>query len=267
MTTQIPFKSIQVNIQDMGQGLPIVLLHGYLLSSEAWGGFAGELAQHHRVVAIDIPGHGASGVLGETHTMEMMADAVAHVLEAMQIGKCILIGHSMGGYIALAFLGKYPDRLLAFSLFHSTPFADTDEKKANRDREIAMVREGKRETLYNVNIPKMFADDNLPDMKNEIEMAKGIAQRTKSEGIIALLEGMKSRPDQLSLLRKTEIPFLLVLGKKDNYIPYDIVSEKMGIPRNITKLILENSGHMGFVEEKEKSVLGVLRFINELKIA
>jgi len=264
MITEIPFENIKVKIKDQGKGIPVVLLHGYLESLEIWGEFANSLSKEYRIILIDIPGHGGSGILGEVHSMDMMAEAVNHVLVSLNISKCILIGHSMGGYVTLAFLEKFPDKLIAFSLFHSTPFADNDEKKANRDREIQLIKEGKKAVVYNVNIPKMFADDNLFEFKKEIEFSKKIAKNTPNEGIIALLHGMKSRPDRLELLKKTQVPFLLVMGKKDNYIPYDIVSERIGIPRDITKLILEKSGHIGFIEEKEKSVLGVLRFISHL---
>ena len=261
---EVQFGKINVAFKDLGKGTPLVLLHGYLESMEIWGEFADLLANNYRIILIDLPGHGKSGVSGKIHTMEMMADAVNEVLTSLQIDKCILVGHSMGGYVTLAFLDKYPDKLLAYSLFHSTPFADNEEKKANRDREINLIREGKKEMIYNVNIPKMFADDNLDEFEREINYAKEIAKNTPDEGIIALLNGMKERPERVELIKNTQVPFLLVLGKKDNYIPYDIVSEKIGIPRNLTKLILEKSGHIGFIEEKEKAVLGMIRFIAHL---
>jgi len=265
MIKYISFENIKLRIKEQGRGdICIVLLHGYLETLEIWDGFAESLAENYRVVSLDIPGHGESGILGEVHQMDKMAEAVNTVLETLKIDNCILIGHSMGGYVTLAFLDKFPEKLLAFSLFHSTPFADNGEKKENRNREIKLIKEGKKASIYSVNIPKMFADDNLFMFEKEIDTIIKTAQKIPDEGIIALLNGMKERQDRLELLINTKVPYLLVLGKKDNYIPYDIVSEKIGIPNNITKLILEKSGHIGFVEEKEKSVLGIKRFIENI---
>ncbi len=265
MTKEVLIDGVKIRYSERGVGTPVVLLHGYLLSLEVWGRFAEGLAEKYRVICIDIPGHGASGVYGETHTMDHMAEIINKVLEQIMIEKCILVGHSMGGYITLAFLDKFPEKLIAFSLFHSTPFADSDEKKQNRDREIELVKAGKKESVYSINIPKMFADDNLFNLENEVEFAKQLAKNNPDEGIVALLRGMKERPDRLMLLKHTTIPYLLVLGKKDNYIPYGAISERIGIPRNITKLILEGSGHIGYIEELEKSVLGFYRFIDDLE--
>ena len=264
MIKTFKYKNANIRYKDQGKGIPIILLHGYLESLEIWDGFAAELIHKYRIVSIDIPGHGASGILGEIHTMEEMAGCVNYFLEILAIEKCILIGHSMGGYIVMAFLKLYAEKLLAFSLFHSTPFADTEEKKQNRDREIELIKEGKKETIYKMNIPKMFADDNLYDFNEKINEIILTAQKMPEKGIIALLNGMKNRSDHYEMLKNTNLPFLLILGKKDNYIPYETVSERIGFTRNMTKLILENSGHVGFIEEKDKSVLGVIRFIENL---
>ena len=161
-------------------------------------------------------------------------------------------------------MAKYRYKLNGICLFHSTPFADSEEKRMNRDREINLVREGKKDILFNTNIPKGFATDNLEKFSTEISRAKTIAGRNEEDGIIALLEGMKIRPDRQNVLKETGLPVLFILGKKDNYIPYDIISERIGIPNHMTKLILENSGHIGFIEEKEKCVIGFLRFLDNL---
>ena len=264
MEEDIQFENIYIHYKDCGKGIPVVLLHGYLESGEIWNTFTNELKKFFRVICIDIPGHGKSGVMGEIHTMEKMAEAVKQVLDNLKIKECILIGHSMGGYITLAFLELFPQYLKAFSLFHSSPFADNDEKKQNRDREIDLIKKGKKEVVYTVNIPRMFADDNIFRYEKEIKEALKIAKNIPDDGIVALLNGMKERKDRLQLIQDTKIPFLLVLGKKDNYISYDLISEKLGIPRCVTKLVLENSGHIGFIEEKEKSYLGIRRFIESL---
>lgn len=264
MIKEILYQGAKIRYKDQGEGIPIVLLHGYLLSLDIFNEFAGELAVKYRVVSIDLPGHGKSDVIADIHDMHLMAESVDAVLKSIEIDKFILVGHSMGGYITLAYLNAYPDKLIGFSLFHSTPFADNDEKKINRDRECELVLSGKKEAVSSVSIPKMFADDNLEKFKDDIIRAKEIAMNTADNGIVAMLQGMKERPERLDLLKETKIPFLLVLGKKDNYISYDDISQKLVGKASFTKLVLENSGHIGYIEEKEKAVLGLHRFIEHI---
>jgi Predicted hydrolases or acyltransferases (alpha/beta hydrolase superfamily) len=246
----IPFKTSTINYTDRGEGKPIVLLHGYLESLEIWDGFADELSKSFRVISIDIPGHGNSGKVAEVHAMDLMAEAVDTVLKALDIDKAFIVGHSMGGYVALACLANHLPKVSGICLFHSTPFADTDEKKANRDREIELVKQGRQQVLFTTNVPKGFATDNLNHLDNKVKWAIEIATQTRPEGIIALLEGLKTRPDRQQLLKSTSKPILYILGKKDNYIPFDVMYSVAQRSIKGEILTLENSGHMGFIEEQ-----------------
>lgn len=246
----IPFKTSFINFSDKGSGSAIVLFHGYLETHEIWDGFADELSKSFRVIAIDIPGHGKSGKIATVHTMDLLAEAVDKVLSTLNIDKAFLVGHSMGGYVALAYLANYSRKVVGICMFHSTPFADTDEKKANRDREIELIRQGQQESIFTVNVPKGFANDNLLPLKNKVEWAIGLARNCEPEGIIALLEGLKSRPDRQNLLKTTCVPVLFILGKKDNYIPFDVMYAVAQRTSNGEVLTLENSAHMGFIEEQ-----------------
>lgn len=245
----IPFKTSSINYTDRGEGKVIVLLHGYLESLEIWDGFADELSKSFRVIAIDIPGHGRSGKVAEIHSMDLMAEGVDVVLKDLGIDKAFVVGHSLGGYVALAYLANYSQKVSGICLFHSTPFADTDEKKANRDREIAMVKQGRQDVLFHTNVPKGFATDNLTHLNDKVQWAISVAATSQPDGIIALLEGLKSRPDRQLLLKSTSAPVLFILGKKDNYIPFDVMYAVAQRSPKSEVLALENSGHMGFVEE------------------
>ncbi|MBN2613411.1 MAG: alpha/beta fold hydrolase [Bacteroidales bacterium] len=250
----LDYKGCPVRITDEGTGVPVVLLHGYLESLNIWDAFADRLKEHCRVICIDIPGHGKSGVIDEVHSMELMAQTVQFVLDAQLIEKCILTGHSMGGYAALAFAENYPERLLGLCLFHATPFADTEEKIQNRDREIEMIKAGKKDLICKTNIPKGFADDNLAILKNEVDRAIRIAMQSSNNGIIALLRGMKSRPDRSHVIKTAGYPLLWILGKKDNYIQFENIRPRIELNDLGALLVLENSGHMGFIEEPDISV-------------
>lgn len=264
MNTFIELNNKRTHFLDLGTGFPIVLLHGYMESIEIWGEFAQELSNNFRVICIDIPGHGKSDELGQKHSIEQLTKVTFDLLNKLNIVKCFMIGHSMGGYIALMFQKLFPEKLLGFSLFHSHPFADSEETKKKRIREIQFVNEGKKDLIATFNIPNAFANENINSFQNDIEKVKKIALKTSENGIIATLNAMINRPDLSVELEETKIPFLFILGKKDNYIDYDTIIQKIKLPINSELHLLENSGHMGFIEEKKTSIKIIYQFINTL---
>jgi pimeloyl-ACP methyl ester carboxylesterase len=247
-----------------GQGLPVMLLHGYLESLEIWKELSEVLSKQFRVIAIDLPGHGKSTVTSGDQTINEMAEVVQEILKANNISNCVLIGHSMGGYVALSFGFNYPSLLNGLCLMHSTPFADNEEKIKSRNREIELVKNGKKVLICNSNIPRAFADNNLDNFEKEIKDALSIAVSTSDEGIIAALNAMKKRKDMSKYLENIQIPFLLFLGKSDNYINFDSVGNKISIPVNGKKIVLEKSGHMGFIEEKDVVIKNIIEFLNSI---
>jgi len=260
MEKTILYKNSPVNFRSEGEGTPVILLHGYLESLHIWDNFADELKHFFRIITVDLPGHGKSGIINSTHRMELMADAVLAVADFLAIDKFIPVGHSMGGYVTLALAEKAMERLLGFCLFHSTPFADSEEKKENREREIDLVKQGKKELIVNINISKAFADDNLDFFEAEIIRAKEIALNTPDEGIIAALQGMKLRPDRTAIIEQSPVPVLWIAGKKDNYIDYNFIQSKASLLKNGKLLTIENAGHMGFIEEPMLSLKEILSF-------
>ncbi len=255
------FNNRKVRYGVEGAGTTIVLLHGYLETLEIWKDFSSDLAKAFRVISVDLPGHGESEIFSNVHSMDLMAGAVKAVLDTEEIGKCVLFGHSLGGYVTLAFADNYPERLLGFSLFHSAPFPDTEEKRANRDREIELVRQGKKELIFKTNIPKGFATDNLQRLSEEVNRAMSLAFKSPDEGIIAILNGMKIRPDRTEIIKNCNVPFLWILGKKDNYILYDGIKKIIEINDKGRVFVLENSGHLGFIEEKDNAIQEVSSFV------
>ncbi len=206
-----------------------------------------------------MPGHGKSDLIEGNLSVEKMAESVKLILDEENISNCLLVGHSMGGYVALAFLELYPELLNGLSLFHSSPFADTEEKKQNRDREINIIQQGKKAQIYNAHFPNTFAKENIEKFANEIEKCKEVAKNMSNMGIIGALEAMKTRPDRSKLLKTTKIPVQYIIGEKDNFIPMEILN-KLQLPDHSEVVILENSGHMGFIEEKENAISAISGF-------
>ena len=140
----LDYKEIKISYLVEGEGEALVFLHGYLEAKEIWNDFSQRFSGNYKVICIDIPGHGDSGILGDVHEMDEMAAVTDAVLQHEKIDLCVLFGHSMGGYAVMSFVKNYPDKLKGYCLFHSTCFADNEEKKNNRDREIALVKCGKK---------------------------------------------------------------------------------------------------------------------------
>lgn len=251
---------IPVRVSEQGKGNAIVLLHGYLETLEVWESFIPLLAKNYRIITLDLPGHGLSGWNGGVHTMEFMADTVKGVLDKLGVKECLPVGHSMGGYVTLAFAKKYPEAAKGLCLLHSSPNPDTEEKKANRDREIELIRADKLHLIVQAAIPNTFAKQNVERFREEIQAIEERAEIADKHGIIACLQGMKEREDMNSFLEEYGKPHLLVFGKGDNLITWEVAETLMAKLKNADTLILENSGHEGFIEEPELSANGILAF-------
>lgn len=239
----------------------VVLLHGYLESLMVWEDFIPHLYKQLRVVTLDLPGHGISVVNGECHTMEYLADVVADLMASLGVERYTVVGHSMGGYVALAVAEKYADRLDGVVLLSSTPNPDTDEKRENRRREIELVKSGKKDLLARVAPEAGFAVVNRPRMKDYIADLTEQVHLTEEEGIVALLNGMIERKDQNEMLQKSAVRQLFILGKQDGYIPMEVAEAMVARHPQAEVAWLEESGHMGFLEQPEACAEALLKFM------
>lgn len=265
MNYYIHYNGGKIYYTDSGEGQTILLLHGYLESSEVWSSFAGRLSGKYRVIAVDLPGHGLSSVFSESHSMEFIAEAIKALLDNLNIRKVFLAGHSLGGYVALAFVEMFPESLAGYSLLHSHPFADSPEALQKRDREINIVKAGKKYLMYPDNVSMMFAPENIEKFSDALERSKFIASRISDEGIIAVLKGMMIRPSRLHVMEQGIVPCLWILGRKDSYISCDTVQSKVNLPAGSKTVVLENSGHLGFVEEEELVLDAISAFVDGLE--
>ena len=238
----------------------VVLLHGYLENLLVWDEFIPLIYKDMRVVTLDLPGHGISQVKGEVHTMEWLADVVAAALTSLGIDHAFVVGHSMGGYVALAFCERHASRCDGVVLLSSTPNADSDEKRKNREREIGLVRAGKKNLIAQVAPSKGFAVDNRHRLSAYIDDLVEIANMTEDEGIIALLGGMMERGDRNEMLRQSSVPQLFIFGEKDEYIPKEVAESLAASHPQASVVWLAKSGHMGFIEEAKEVASALLKF-------
>ena len=255
------FQNIKIAYTIDGHGEnAIVFLHGYLEAKEIWTEFAQKLSSNYKVITIDMLGHGKTGVISEEHTMLMMAETVKSVLDKETIESCTMFGHSMGGYVTLEFAKNFDKTLNGFCLFHSQAYADTDEKKKNRDREIKLVKDGKYNLIVDTNIPNMYADGANTKFLDKLELSKNIAKAISSRGVISALNGMKNRNENLDVISNYGKPILFIAGKKDNLIPFSVDDKQFTLNKKMQLVVLENSGHMGMFEESDKSFSAIENF-------
>ena len=258
---QILYKNTKISYSDYGKGTAVVLLHGYLENKEMWSAFIPELSKKYRIITIDLLGHGQTDCLGYVHSMEDQADVVHAVLHDLKIRKAIFIGHSMGGYVALAFAELYPNYMKGLVLLNSTSKADSDERKKNRDRAIKAVKQN-YETFVRMSIANLFSEDNRERLTDEIENVKLEALKTPLQGIVAALEGMKIRKDREIILHLATYPILLILGKKDGVLIYDDNLEQ--IDGTKAQLITFEDGHMSHIENEKESLNVFLDFLKRV---
>lgn len=260
-TKTILHKNTKINYTDVGKGTAVVLLHGFLENLSMWNAYVDEFSKKNRVIAIDLLGHGATECLGYIHTMEDQADMVHAVLHELKIRKAIFIGHSMGGYVALAFAELYPENMKGLVLLNSTSRADSEERKTNRNRAIAAVKQNYT-AFVRMSIGNLFSEDNRERLEEIIETVRQEALKTPLQGIVAALEGMKIRKDREVILHFAPYPMLLVLGKKDGVLNYEDSLEQ--IENTKVELVTFPDGHMSHIENEKELKTILFGFIKKI---
>ena len=253
----ILYKNTKISFTDSGKGTAIVLLHGFLENKTMWKEYVDLFTEKYRVVTIDLLGHGESESLGYVHSMEDNASAVKEVLHHLEISKAIVVGHSMGGYVGLAFAELFPESILKLVLLNSSSKEDSAEKKTNRTRAIEAVKQN-YVTFVSMSIANLFSEDNRTKLAEEIEKVKVQALKTPLQGIVASLEGMKTRKDRESILKENLFPALLILGKKDPVLNYE--ENLTQIEGTTVELVSFEDGHMSQIENKEELKNVLLNF-------
>ncbi len=245
--------------QSIGEGETIVLIHGFCEDSRVWDTILPQLSAKYRVITVDMPGFGKSNLEGKKQNLEDMANHLHKTLLGKGVNSCVMIGHSMGGYLTLAFAEKYPDLLKGFGLFHSTAYADTDFKKENRLKHIDFVKRNGIEPFVKTLIPSLFSANH--NYNTQIQQSLQMAKECSVEGVTNALSAMRERPERLKILQKSKVPVLFIAGKDDVLIPAEKLAYQASLPTKSQFEVLENSGHMGMTEEPAKSIEIIEKFM------
>lgn len=256
---------IPVHISDSGKGDKVLLfLHGYLETLYIWEEFVEILPKDYRVILIDLPGHGLSSSHPDANDMKFCSEVVVGVLDYCKVDTCIVLGHSMGGYIAQACIKNFPARFDAIIHFNSNPYADDPEKKKDRLREISFIESGKLMSLASISIPNMYFKDNLRRMDEKIAETIEICETHDPLGICASIRGLMVREDNLELLSATQKPILFIFGDSDSYLTVEKAETILNKLPNSKGVFVAGTGHNSFLEEPKSTLNGVLNFIESL---
>ncbi|MBU2928189.1 alpha/beta fold hydrolase [Winogradskyella psychrotolerans] len=254
------YKNSRIHYTVEGQGNTIVLLHGFLESVAMWQDLVADFSKNNQVICIDLLGHGQTDCIGYIHTMETMADAVLAVIDHLNIEKAHVVGHSMGGYVALALAEKQPELFNGLCLMNSTYEADDTARQLIRTRASEMAQQN-YEVLVKMSFANLFAPESKATYNVAYEKALQLALQTPLQGYIAAQEGMKLRPHRFDIFKSLNCKKLIIIGKKDRLIASEQILEQ--IKDTDIAFVEFSEGHMSYIENKSDLSYSLLRFIEK----
>jgi pimeloyl-ACP methyl ester carboxylesterase len=264
MQKDFDFRGSIIHYQQTGSGQPVVLLHGFGEDGQIWNEQVAFLREHCMLIVPDLPGSGESGILqGEETGIGDYADCIHALLLQAGIDQCILLGHSMGGYITLAFAEKYPSMVKAIGLVNSTAFADSEEKKQTRLKAIDTIGNYGAAAFLKTTIPTLFGKSFKENHPDKIDILVKAGGKFTEKALQQYYRAMMQRPDRTAILKSNDLPVLFVMGTEDNAAPMKDVLQQASLPAKSYIYILENVGHMSMWEAAAELNRILLVFINQ----
>ncbi len=257
----LEYKKANISYSDQGKGTVVVLVHGFLENSTMWDKITPELIKKNRIITVDLLGHGKSDCLGYSHSMELFAETIEAVLKHLRIRKCILVGHSLGGYVALAFAEKYPKKIKGLCLMNSTSVEDDEERKLIRIRANKMIQNNFT-NIVRMSFANLFGEKSKTTFKNEMKSALNEALQTSTQGYIAAQEGMMVRTNRSNILTNSSFKKLIIIGEKDPVLNVENSIEEAD--KTNSELVVFPDGHMSHIENKELLISTLKDFVKKI---
>lgn len=245
-----------------GEGFPVVVLHGFCENKTLWTDVAARLSASFTVITPDLPGFGDSTDNQHYASIDAMADEVYQLLQSLQTESCVLIGHSLGGYVALAFAEKYPQMLKGLGLFHSTAFADSEEKKHTRNKTADFIDKQGTAAFAGNYVPPLFYKGRHEALAGPMEAARNMLINTPKETAVAAIKAMRDRPDRTHVLRESACPVLFIVGQADQAVPFEASKALVFMPKHSLMQALAETAHMGMYERPQETYVAVENFCN-----
>jgi pimeloyl-ACP methyl ester carboxylesterase len=248
----------QVYYKEKGEGHPLVLVHGFCETNRIWDRFSENLADTYRVLLPDLPGFGESPLPSTPFTITDIAVKLLNWMDELQVKNPVVIGHSLGGYVTLAMAEEQPDRFPGFGLFHSTAYADSEEKKENRNKVIDFVQRNGVQPFIETFVPGLFYQKKNSFIAEVYEMAS----QTSSQTLVAYTATMRDRPSRERLLETYTKPILMIAGEQDTIVAFGPSSAQTNLMKFPFFRGLTDVGHMGMFENEPASLKIVKDFMN-----
>ena len=266
MENEILYKNCRISYYASGTGHPVVFLHGFCEDKRMWSEFIRDFqGQGYRLIRIDLPGFGGSEVL-EDLTVAEMAGVVRAVIEwECRDEQVVLVGHSMGGYAALAYAHLYGSGVAGLVLFHSHPFADSQARKNNRQKSIRFIEKYGAQAFVVRLFEPLFYPANREKHLSKIRQLSERARTYPARGIIGAQRAMLRRSDTSAVLANAQFPVLFLIGKEDTTISPEQNISQTELPFTSTRVILDEVGHMGMFEATTVTQKAILEFVLHLQ--
>jgi pimeloyl-ACP methyl ester carboxylesterase len=247
-----------LNLSERGNGPTILLIHGFPFHQQIWNSFADKLSETFHVITIDLPGLGKSPL--DNHkppTLDKVAETVLSWTTERKLNNITLLGHSLGGYVALAMINLNPSLFNSLILFHSTAYADNEEKKQSRNKVLEFIRKNGVEAFTSNFIPPLYSNQQHPS----IDFVRQIAVEAKEAPVMFYTEAMRDRKDRTHVLQDFPNPILFIGGEKDGGIPPDSI-HKQALYNALSEVhILPDVAHMGMFENESEALRLIQKFI------
>jgi len=269
---RLELHDLSIAYEDEGEGIAVVLIHGYPLNRQIWRYQWEGLANSARIIAPDLRNHGETAVYRQNklseiiHNMELLADDIAQLLDALSISKPVIVnGLSMGGYAALAFYRKYPDRVRRLILTATRARSDSEAEKDNRIKAIKVAQDQGVGAIADSMLPRLLSPNTILHKPDLVGSIREIMLSSSLEGVVGDLRGMMVRLDSIPLLSRIRIPVLIVVGKDDQIIPIDEALAMNDLITDSRLEIIEDAGHLLNMEQPETYNRIVREFILSLE--
>lgn len=236
-----------------GKGKPIVFIHGFAEDGSIWENQIKHLSKYFKIIVLDLPGTGLSreNFPSNSTSIDDFARLILQIADAEELDQITLIGHSMGGYVTLAFAELFPERLNGMGLIHSTSFADTEEKKETRTRSVEFMYKHGIVPFLETMIPGLYSNEFAKKHPQKINEHIKLASSFNVDVLAGYYEMMKKRPDRRHVLEQFSKPVLFIIGTEDKAVLLKDSLDQSVLPADPNVHLLENVGHMGMVEEPE----------------
>jgi pimeloyl-ACP methyl ester carboxylesterase len=248
--------------QQHGEGFPVVLLHGFCESKEIWKKVVLQLQTTCKIIVPDMPGFGESKNNTQYSSVEAMAEEIFQLLQQLEINQCIIVAHSLGGYVALALAEKYPEIMKGLALFHSTAYPDSEEKKHARNKTSDFIDKKGVAAFAENFVPPLFYKGRREELADEIQAVHRLVVQTPKETAVAVTKAMRDRPNRTHVLKEATYPVLFIAGAADEAVPLETSKEMFYLPRHSIVQLLAETAHMGMFERPLETIGMVKHFIS-----